>query len=161
VDLKHCPGKKYGMRNHNTAYPDLSIGLQLNTVSTGEFPTYPQVYETHLKLPKDIVGNQCFVKDDKEEVEDNVVNPIQSPHMARFRRFLRLYRVQEGWGQGMTDIPIKHDGYSSSTVDTRKLVSVRKDDEGMEHVTAASQSPLHLSHLKCAQGGRIGKEGER
>ena len=208
LDLTRCPGKKSGMRDHNTAYPELSMGLQLNTVSTAEFPTYPQVYEAHLKLRQAIVGNRvrprpsqlCFVKDGKEEVERNVVSPMQSPRMARFRKLLRLYRVQEGWGQGMANMPVKHDGYASSVYDDRvhtprhsrthnpleqavwpgcyrcpqaplpqaplpllscvtsKLVSVRKDDEGMQHIAAAaSQSPLHLSHLKVAQEEGAGK----
>jgi hypothetical protein len=205
LDLTRCPGKKSGMRGHNTAYPELSMGLQLNTVSTAEFPTYPQVYEAHLKLRQAIVGNRarplpsqlCFVKDGKEEVEKC---PMQSPRMARFRELLRLYRVQEGWGQGMAGMPVKHDGYESSLYDDRvqttrhsrthnpleqavwpgfyrcpqaalpeaplplrssvtsKLVSVRKDDEGMQHIAAAaSQFPLHLSHLKVAQEEEAGK----
>ncbi len=200
LGLTRCLGKKSGMRDHNTAYPELSMGLQLNTVSTAEFPTYPQVYEAHLKLRQAIVGNRArsFEKKGKEEVERNVVSPMQSPRMARFRKLLRLYRVREGWGQDMADMPVKHDGYASSVYDdhtprysrinnpleqaawpgcyrcpqaalpqaalpllssvTSKLVSVRKDDEGMQHIaTAASQSPLHLSHLKVAQEEGAGK----
>ena len=71
LGLTRCLGKKSGMRDHNTAYPELSMGLQLNTVSTAEFPTYQKVYAAHLKLRQATVGNRArsFEKKGKEEVE--------------------------------------------------------------------------------------------